>query len=177
MASADFFETPEIDVFDSEVEALVISVYKATIAGIEVLDKRERAKFRARHLDSDPEVQQESWWWDDQIRAMKYHAGNMSLVSLVLLFDHWRGNHRAQGPLPLAELEDMVTARNSIIHHRGESRFEYRGTVHTVSERFLRFDDALGREHVAVDETLLTDLARKLTSFVNLWTQKRRKRE
>lgn len=111
---------------------LVISVYKATIAGIEALDKEERLRLKARDLDSDPTVRQEGWWWDEQLQAMKYHAGNMGLVSLISLFDDWlakrheevfRGKKNClkwkcrfkqfeeclrEGPLPLAELEEMV---------------------------------------------------------------------
>jgi hypothetical protein len=196
-----FFDFREVDVFGSEIDALVISVYKTTIAGIEVLDKQERTSFKARGIDSDPEVQQEIRCWDRQIQAMKYHAGNMGLVSLVLLFDDWlaykhekvfRGKSNAcewrsrfeqiaerlpPGPLPLPELEDMVTARNSIIHHRGEPTFKNQYEKEKeVNERFLGEDED-GKIRVAIEEPLLTVLASKLTSHVDFWNGQKSKQE
>jgi hypothetical protein len=45
------------------------------------------------------------------------------------------------------------------------------GNPHTVNDRFLDFDNALGEGRVAVEESLLTELASKLTCFVNLRNQ------
>jgi hypothetical protein len=197
MAKDPFFDLPEMDVFGGEVEALVISVYKATIAGIEELDKLRQDRFKAYDREAHPEILQESWWWEDQVQAMRYHAGSMALVSLILLFQHWLEKRQKEefseakiqwrnafnqlemkfssGPLSLAELEGMVTARNSIIHHRGKPEYESRGIVHTVGERFLGFHADSGPERVAIEEPLLIDLATKLVSQVNFWNRQKRK--
>jgi len=191
MTILDFFNLPEIDVFPDQVQELVTSVYKAAIVGIEARDEQEQKKFAASSPDSDSEVQQEGLWWDDQIQAMKYHAGNMGLVSLICLFDDWLANTQEGGgresrfqslvdclpeaPLSPQELKDMVVARNSIIHHRGKAEFEHQGSPYTVSERFLNFDDTFGKGRVAVEEPLLTDLASRLTSCVSLWNQQERR--
>jgi hypothetical protein len=201
MATDDeFFTTDWLDVFASEVEALVISVYKAAIAGIEASDKKERTRLRARDLDSDPAALQESRWRDEQIQAMKYHAGNMGLASLIVLFDDWLAKrhkeafpekdndnwksrfeqlekHLCKGPLPLAEPEEMVIARNSIIHHRGKSTYENRGERFNVNERFLIFDEDSGQERVAIEESLLENLASNLAAHVNFWNQQMRKQD
>jgi hypothetical protein len=184
----DFFLFSELDMFPSEVDILVTSVYESTIDGIELLDKQKRPEIKARNIDSDLAAQQEGWW-DSQVQAMKYHAGNMGLVSLVSLFENWRERRVEKGkrksrfefvnslpgtPLTKSELEDMVTARNSIIHHRDKAEFEYGRKLYTVNDRFLDFDNPLQERRVAVDGSLLTELASKLKSFVNLWNQQKR---
>jgi hypothetical protein len=189
----DIFAVPEIDVFPSEVDTVVLSVYKAAIAGIELLDKQERARFKARAIDSEPGGFQERWWWGDQISDMKYHVGNMGLVSLTVLFDDWLARRVKKGkwksrfeqlvkqlpktPLKVCELDDMVTARDSIIHHRGKAKFKDRKETRTVDDRFLDFDNRAGEGRVAVEESLLIDLAGKLKSFVNLWNQHKRQQQ
>jgi hypothetical protein len=89
MQSDDIFDTPTIDVFASEVETLVISVYKATIAGIDGLNKQKRDRLKTYDRDSHPGIDQEIEWWNGEVSAMKYHAGNMALVSLDYLFKRW----------------------------------------------------------------------------------------
>jgi hypothetical protein len=191
--SDDLFNVPEIDVFPSEIEALVTSVYKATIAGIELLDKQEQAKFKACGIDYEPGGYQERWWWEDQIQNMKYHAGNMCLVSLISIFDHWlarrqrQGNGRKSpfekltddlgvGPLTLAEFKEMRIARNSIIHQGGRSRFVYRNVAYTVNDRFLNFD-AFADGQVAIEESLLADLSNKIKSQVDIWNREAQKKQ
>jgi hypothetical protein len=199
MATDDFFNPPELevpDVFDSEVETLVLKAYKATIAGIEVLNNQVWARFEARGLD-DPEVQLESQLWDYDIQAMKYHAGNIGLVSLLAIFDQWlerkhskvfRNNGRSwkprfeglekhfeKGPVSLAKLEEIVDARNSIIHHGGDPEFDWNGK-RQVNERFLGFYEPDGQLRVAIEESLLADLASQLRSHVDFWVSKGHKK-
>ena len=161
MVHDDFFESiPPIDVFPFEVDTLVISLYKASIAKIEDLDKEAQIKFRSCDLVSDPQAEQERWWWDDEVQNMKFHAGNMGLVSLFSLFDHWlerheQGNgwrsrfnrleeHLGEGPLSLRELEEIATARNSIVHHRGRKEYTYKGQ-HKVTDSIPSFQRCFWR--------------------------------
>lgn len=81
----EFFDVSVLDVFPSEVDAVVISIYQAAMQGIEMLDRHERGALAARDVASDPLVAQERRWWEDQMQELKYHAGNMGLVSLILL--------------------------------------------------------------------------------------------
>lgn len=78
-------------------------------------------------------------------------------------------------PLTAEELEEMKTARNSIIHHRGKAKFTDRwGNAHIVHDRFLDFNNAHGQGRVAVDQSLLIELAEKVTRFVKLWNQRQK---
>jgi hypothetical protein len=86
MARDDFFDIPEMDVFDGDVETLVILAYEAGIAGIDRLDTQRRPR---PVLAANPGLQMEIDWWDQQISAMRHHTGNTGLVSLVVLFDSW----------------------------------------------------------------------------------------
>ena len=186
----DYFATASIDLFDSKVETLVITVYNAAIVGIKLRNDQEQEQFKACDRDAHPELTQESDWWEIQIRDMKYHAGNMGLVSLIVLFQHWLDPQDkigwrtafkqleetlGNGPVSLAELDKMVTARDSIIHHRGKADFELRKNHCPIPEQYLDFDNSSKKGLVAIDESLLTDLAGKLSSQVDFWNKQRRK--
>jgi hypothetical protein len=126
------------------------------------------AKRKERGIDSDPAEDQA---WEYHIQALKQHAGNMGLVSLILLFEAWldrRGKKLEQLADSLPELREMRTARNSIVHHRGEAEFQYGGQTHVVNDRFLDFDGRVG-----IEEPLLTELAGKLKALVNLCNQEK----
>lgn len=190
MRNDDYFFNlgPAPDTFPNEIEAVVTSMYQVTIEGIELLDERERAGFNAG-IDFDQVIQQKSMWLEERIQALKHHAGNMALVSLVILFDDWIVRQRQDGknlinrftqlvkrlpesPLTVPELENMVTARNSIIHHRGKSEFtDDKGKARSVNDQFLDFDTCVGERRVAVEQTLLDELVGKVTSFVKLWNR------
>jgi len=141
-ASDGFFDTPEIQIdhFADGVEVLVRLAYKAACEGINSLDRRLCPKEAPD--DSQVEVEQ----WETQVSAMRIHAGNMALVSLVCLFDDWLSKHGGFKELPgdaltKIRLEDIHVARNSVIHHRGKPTYEYRGKHYVVGDCFLDFDE------------------------------------
>ena len=160
----DFFNIPEIhiDLFESEVDALVISAYRAAIDGIDRLDNRGRPR---GDLASNPGLQVEINFWDEQISAMKRHAGSIGLVSLVILIDRWHARHgkfQECATLSRTQWEEIRNARHSIVHH-GDRQF---GNPPKVTERFLDFDEPSNEERIAVTESLLKDVAGELTSYV-----------
>lgn len=170
MSTDDFFNVPEIaveDPFRNEVEVLVLQTYKAAIAGIDMLNEQHCPR---PDLSLNPELQIEIDLWTQRISAMRYHAGNMALVTLVYLFQNWR--HRNGSPkLPSCEFierwQEITDARDSIIHHNGKPEFDnpYQKQKHrTVIDQFLNFNDA-GEERVAIDWSTLKAVARELTSW------------
>lgn len=186
----DLFSVPELEVFGLDVDGLVIPTYEAAIAGIEALDKKKRAELKERG-QADPTSSPELWFWEIQIQEMTTHAGNMGLVSLLALFDHYlsrqqpNGNWKswferladtlgAKGPLSLGELQEMVDARNSVIHHNGKREFlDDRQKLRTVSDRFLNFDIGLDGQ-VGIEKELLVAVANKLKLQVEYWNRKKR---
>jgi hypothetical protein len=178
--------------FTGELETTVIEVYRASIAGIEELDKRAKAESRPvlRHHDGrwsstmmdgspfPPDFKPTLWEldslsWEEHIQDLKNHAGNMGLVSLIILFEAWlkdRGKKLEElvktlpnTPFTTSDLEEMKTARNSIVHHGGAPKFRDRGKTKEVHGRFLDYD----RLRVGISESVLMELAGKLTEFVN----------
>jgi hypothetical protein len=85
----DILNCGGVDLFGSEVDTLVVSIYQATIDGIEGLDQRARDGFKVAKWSDPGEKEQELIWWKDQVSLLRYHAGNMGLVSMVTLFDQW----------------------------------------------------------------------------------------
>ena len=186
----DFFDTPEIDMdvfFGSDVDALVVSAYKAALDGINRLDSEKRPR---PNLKTNPEADVELDLWDQQIADMKRLAGNMALVSLITFFDdwltrkHWQvfscDGHdwkqrfqslqkKKQGPLTLERMEQFIDARNSIIHNQGEPRFDWNGRARNVSERFLDFDDVRGRDRVGITDLVLAEVTQELAAQVKAW--------
>jgi hypothetical protein len=129
MRGDDFFDVSEIDVFRSRVEALVITVYTATIAGIDRMDKQKRTRLKTYDRDAPPEIDQEIDWWNGEVSAMKRHAGNMALVSLHGLFEDWVERHGGFRDLPGSKLtstrrEEIRVARNSVIIFGSSKREE-----------------------------------------------------
>jgi hypothetical protein len=187
----DVFSAPVIDwdPFDAEVDALVLSVYGATIEGIGRLHKRGCPR---GNLTANPELQVEIDVWEEQISAMKRHAGNMGLVSLVTLLHDWIGRKSERpdwksqfqqlegdlgaGPVSLSALEELMDARNSIVHHRGKSTFQWSNKDRTVSERFLDFDETSNEERVAVSKSILEEEADRMKQQVKQWIDAKRKR-
>jgi hypothetical protein len=158
MATDDYFCLPDLDVFPIDIDTLVTNVYKAAIAGIEQLI---------------PEADMPRFIWQIQVRDMKAHAGNMCLVSLISVFDHWLEKKHpcggresrfkalekkfGQGPLKLSELNGIIVARNSIVHHDGKSRFwDPRAELwKTVDDQYLDFEgEGEFPTRVAIDEAL-----------------------
>jgi hypothetical protein len=110
---------------------------------------------------------------------MKRHAGNMALVSLHGLFEDWVERHGGFRDLPGSKLtstrrEEIRVARNSVIHHRGKAKFQYRAVTFDVSNEFLVFDDTSGEERVAIEEAVLLSAADEMTSYLDLRSAKRR---
>ena len=181
--TTDDFCVPEVDVFPLDVDMLVTKVYKAAIAGIQQLGKQ---------YNQQPEADGERLIWLFHVRDMKVHAGNMCLVSLISLFDGWLEKkhpcgHRksrfqeletrlGQGPLKLSELNGIIVARNSIVHHGGKSRFrDPSDDLRTVDDQYLDFEGE-APERVAITEALLTGLTEKIKSQVEFWNAAGRKR-
>lgn len=77
------FEVPFLDEFGLDVDELVISVYRSTIDGIDRLDKKRSTELKAE-ADEEAYPQMISIW-ECSLQRMKYHAGNMALVSLLSL--------------------------------------------------------------------------------------------
>ncbi|SRR5216683_4170047 len=75
------------DLFHGEVDSLVTSVYTATLNGIDGWDREAREAFKSTKWSD--EKAQELAWWDEQAAMLRCHAGNMGLVSLITMFDHW----------------------------------------------------------------------------------------
>ena len=147
MSHDDFFDQPELDVFSSEVETLVIAVYNATIAGINSLDKQNCARLNALDRDSHPGVDWEISWWNDEVSAMRVHAGNMALVSLQSLFEHWLarngGFQKITGStLSKLRFNKIKTARNSIVNRPW-------ALLHENLRRMLRFETKLNVKGVS----------------------------
>jgi hypothetical protein len=195
----DLFDTDALDVFGSDVEALVLSSYKAAIDGIGRLDEKERSRLHEYDLDVHPEVQQEIDWWDKHVEALKYHAGNIGLASLVLLFDDWlekrerdllppvkrpRGRESrfqelekqlGKGPLSLQRLCEIVDARDSIMHHRGKSRFTWKKRTREVIDEFI--NEVSGELRVAIEELVLFDVTKQVTSQADFWFRTMREKD
>ena len=189
----DVFNTTSPDVFGSDVEALVLSSYKAALKGISGLDEKERSRLHGYDLGVHPEVQQEIDWWEEHISTLKYHASNMSLASLVLLFDDWlekrerdlllpvrRPRNRksrfreleqklGKGPLSLQRVCEIVDARDSIMHHRGKSRFTWNKQSREVIDEFI--NEVSGELRVAIEELVLFDVTKQVTSQADFWSR------
>lgn len=181
--SDDVFYTPSIDwdPFDDEVRTLVLLVYSAADEGI--------SKLCGPHVDlnTNPEAQMEIDLWLEEVSAMKRHAGNMALVSLVTLLHDWlagkskksRWKQQFQdleerlgtGSLSLSSLEELVDARNSIIHHSGAPTFEWKGK-RTVHQRFLDRDEPYKEERISVSQTVLNEEVEKVRQHIKQWILK-----
>ncbi len=73
--------------------------------------------------------------------------------------------------MSLDELEAMVIARNSIIHHSGQSNYTW-NTPHQVEAKFLQFDEIYHDDRVGLEEPLLASLCKELKAQVAFWNEK-----
>src|SRR5258708_18533682 len=147
---ADFFGGA-VDLFGSEIDLLVVSVYEATILGIDAADKKARDGFETAGWTHRDEKSQHISWWEEQVSLLKYQAGNMGLVALITLFDVWMSRPGEEdlsipkrfqkhekdlgtGSLSAARFETVLVARNSIIHHSGAPTYEWNNKPKEVKE-------------------------------------------
>ncbi len=155
MDDFDIFYCDPVDFFGDDVNSLVLDAYKATLEGIERLDKRVCDEFRGTIWSHPDEESHRQDHWEEQLTLLRYHAGNMGLVSLVTLFDAWMIQHGADrdskitqrfeklekvlgpGPLSLARFENIGLARNSIIHHSGAPEYPNGKKKYTVETEFI----------------------------------------
>lgn len=195
-SAGNVFETPvvEWDPFDTEVEVLALSAYQATMDGLGRLYKRQCPRGDPR---ANPELQIGIDLWEEQVSAMKRQAGNMALVSLLILFEDWlartckrlnlnRVNWKSRfqaiegelgmGPLSLTHLDELVNARNSLIHHSGNPKFWWNGADRLVGDRFLDFDEDFNDDRVSVSESVLKEEANTVRRHAKHWTEARRKK-
>ncbi|MGB8131336.1 MAG: hypothetical protein WCG81_16215 [Candidatus Angelobacter sp.] len=199
--SDDILNCGGVDLFGSEVDALVVSIYEATIEGIEGLDRRARDGFKAAKWSDPGEKEQELIWWKDQVSLLRYHAGNMGLVSVVALFDRWLLDEGpsskilpsnsdewssierwkevervlGSGPLSLNDYSAISTARNAIVHHANATEFKFGRHKRIVASEFIAETDRASS--VGVSDSLLSRLAEQIKAQVELWSRALQKRK
>jgi len=158
----DPLEIGTFDLFAEEVQTVVIELYQAALAGISTLDAKTKQGFCAVEWSHPDEESQELEFWANQVAMLHYHAGNLALVSLIMLFEQWlmgmarvlntpqadgtakRFQHvevvLGSGPLSVSRLQDILIARNAIVHHAGATEYDYHGRK--------QVQDEIGRAHV-----------------------------
>lgn len=199
--SDDILESEPIDTFRDSVQALVIKLYNAALDGIEYVNWQWQQESSTTQLRE--EQSQLDFWWEDHVKELRYHAGNMGLVSLITLFDNWMRDlekegreHRiftgaptkdtilkrfewiqkelGNGILTVGRLEQVLDARNAIIHHGGAPEFHYRDRHACVADEFT--DSCPVELRVAVDRDVLTGLSEEVTLHAELWWKRLRAR-
>ena len=89
MPADEFFDDVEpLNTFGQVLDELVISAYSTASPGISKLDQQWRDDFK-KSLGSPEMKDQLLDWWSDRVSLLRYHIGNMGLVSLLILFDRW----------------------------------------------------------------------------------------
>jgi hypothetical protein len=155
------FEVPRQ--FEIDLGTVVVLNHRATIDGIASLEQREIAQTRESFAAEDPEILRSlvgtlEWFYAGLRRA----ANNLALVGLVTRFQHWietftqqlkttpnRNNGAAlighlkelnrrlnPGPIPLEFFEDLVTARDSVIHADAKTEWTYKKKKRAVAKGY-----------------------------------------
>jgi len=137
----DFLACEPVDLFPSEIDSLVLSIYDATISGISELNRSAHQGFQVATWSHPDEKAQELAWWEDQIAVLQYHAGNVGLVSLIMLFEQW-----------LKDFHTMGEAKNVF------PKISKKSKEPSTKERFLSIEKILGSGPLSVDrvQKLLT---------------------
>jgi hypothetical protein len=197
----DFLETPAVDLFSEEVEAIVISFHAATLKGIRDLDQQAVLDFRYATRTEWEEGSPDREWWSNRVSRLRYHAGNLGLVSLIMLFDQWlidfqrRGIRRkiltqvtdkdentlprfrrikkelegsGGGVLSESRFQEILTARNSIVHHAAAPEHEYLGRPSKVEDEFIKLlpDNEL---IIGLDKDDLIRVTNEINRQVDFW--------
>jgi hypothetical protein len=166
MADSDDLLTTVIEVahsFEIDLRTVVVVNHQMTIDGIGSLEQREIAQTREKFAAEDPEVLDslvrfQEWFYSD----LRIAANHLALVGLITRFQHWiekftqelcitptRNDDAAlighlkalnrtlsQGPIPVAFFEDLITARDSVIHRDAKTQWTYKKKKRTVATHY-----------------------------------------
>jgi hypothetical protein len=190
----DFLEVRGVDLFSEEVGAIVISLHAAALKGIDHLDQQAVLGFRGAQWTDLEEESQERHWWSNQVSRLRYHAGNLGLISLIMLFDRWlidfqRDGIRhkiftkeknqtpfhqiedqfGSGVLSESRFQDIITARNSIVHHAAAPEYKDRGKPRKVKDEFIKVLD--NELIVGLDKDDLIRVTDEIKRQVDFWNK------
>lgn len=171
--------------FEMEITHLVTQNHALTLDGILQLEEGVVADLSKALEGDDPEILQSQvrhakTWFDELRRA----ANHQALVSFVTRLEHWTrklvkrhslSTNKARppvtrdmealnsllgiAPIPVGFFEDLVTARDSVIHADSQAQWEYQGKIRCIADRYTHDGGELG----FTDEHLTEAIERAIT--------------
>lgn len=152
--------------YETELHCLVTANHKFALHGIELDEAKVIGEMEAS-LDLENQelgrsiISYTENFYDDLRRS----ARSLSLVGIVIRFDHWIGklyrkiaptaprqkslsqklhslNDKLPGcPVEIGYLDELITARNAIVHHDSFAEWEHEGKMWRVADRYLQYNE------------------------------------
>jgi hypothetical protein len=180
--------------FEIELSILVTVNYQLTIEGIDKMEREEIAETRKSLELEDPDLVESQVRWQQTFfyDGMRKAATHLAIVGLVTRLQHWierfvrlkqlqltkkkklvahieaLNSALGEGPVPITFFEDLVMARDSIIH--GDSKAQWpdsrTGTRRVVAKHYQNGGD------LEVTENQLKDAIEKAEEQVKWYDRK-----
>lgn len=144
--------------FEVEIRCLVTENHQITQRGIQQCEHECISHLEKELAGEDQEmvssaIRDAETFFEDLQRA----ANHTALVALVTRLDHWTRKFAKQlslkrspvvramkalnvrlgaAPIPVQFFEDIVTARDSVIHHDSDAQWKHQGKIHRVADKY-----------------------------------------
>jgi hypothetical protein len=180
--------------FEVDINTVVVVNHQITIDGIANLEQREVERVREEFAAEDPDVldslvRTEEWFYSDLRKA----AHNLALVGLVTRLQHWiekfareldikptRGDDSVlirylqslngelgDGPVPIKFFQELVMARDSVIHADSRAQWSHKKMRREVAPRYRSGFD------LEISEEQLKEAVAKAIEQVKWYEEKR----
>jgi hypothetical protein len=188
--------------FDIDLDTLVVRNHTFTMKGIDKEEEESSGEIETDLVGEYYDVLSSQLAWEHTFYdGLRRAARNIAIVGLVTRFDHWIGrftnrlppemrrqsqvspsalinrlhdlnSYLGPGPLPVGHFEELVTARDSVIHNDSRIEWDHRGKPHRVSERYINACDEL-----EFSEEQLAKAIEEVKTQVKWYEQRLRERE